>query len=540
MKSIIRTSAALLALAIHSASCAAGTDATVSALADRLLGQWRAQGMPGCAVGVEHEGKRVLTRAYGQAELEHGIANTPDTVFEAGSVSKQFTAAAILLLVRDGKLALSDNVRKYVPELPDYGTPITLEHLLTHTSGLRDWGTLLDVAGWPRGTRVFSMDQALALAARQRALNFPPGSQYSYNNTGYVLAAIIVGRVSGKPLAEFTRERLFLPLGMKHTQWRDNFRRVVAGRAVAYHRTNGRYEQDMPFEDVIGHGGMLTTIGDLLIWNDALAHHRLGPTIAPQLEQVTVLSTGALSQYGRGLSVRRHRGVLEFSHDGATAGYRTWLGRYPERGLSIAVLCNADDARAHRMGRELAQHMLQLPSEGATLPTGAPAASKAHAGAFYNELLGRRLALSYRDGALTMPDGTPLRVLSANAYAYKTAVLTFSGADQFEVRDEGMDPSRYRRVTAAAADVSALAAFAGKFHSAEVQADYLVSVSGGMLEFRFQDNPQYKFELAPLGPDVFGSGEIVVRFKRDAAGGVVGASVSTDGLFELPFHRQAQ
>jgi CubicO group peptidase (beta-lactamase class C family) len=536
---MMKVGAAVLACAMQPVPCAAQTDPAVSALAEGLFSKWSGPGTPGCAVAALRDGKAVLTRAWGQADLEHGIANSPQTVFEAGSVSKQFTSAAMLLLARDGKLALSDDVRKYVPELPDYGNTITLEHLLTHTSGLRDWGTLLDVAGWPRGTRVFSMKQALALVARQRTLNFAPGSRYSYSNTGYVLAAIIIGRVSGKSLGEFTRERLFVPLGMKHTQWRDNFRRVVADRAVAYHRTDGGYEQDMPFEDVVGHGGMLTTVGDLLIWNDALAHDRLGTTIAAQLEQRTSLPAGQVSQYGRGLSVRRYRGALELSHDGSTAGYRTWLGRYPEQGLSIAVLCNADDARPHRMGRVIAQHILGLPADSATVAHAVvPSASQEHAGTFYSELLGQRLTLSYRDGALILPDGTALRVLGANSYGYKTAVLTFDGVDQLLVEDESLDPARYRRVVKVASDPAALAAFSGRYYSDEVQAGYVVSVGDGMLAFRFQDNPDYQFDLAPLGPDLFGGDDKVVRFKRDAAGRVVGASVATDGVFDLPFQKE--
>ncbi len=540
MKTIVmKLGVALLACVMHAVPCAAQTDQAVSAMAESLFGKWSGPGTPGCALAAVRDGKPVLApRAWGQADLEHGIANSSQTVFEAGSISKQFTSAAILLLARDGKLALSDDVRKYVPELSDYGQTITLEHLLTHTSGLRDWGTLLDVAGWPRGTRVFSMAQALALVARQKALNFPPGSRYSYTNSGYVLAAIIIGRVSGKSLGEFTHERLFVPLGMKHTQWRDNFRRVVADRAVAYHLSDGGYEQDMPFEDVVGHGGLLTTVGDLLIWNDALAHDRLGPTIAAQLGQKTALPAGQVSQYGRGLSVRRYRGALEFSHDGSTAGYRTWLGRYPKHDLSIAVLCNADDAKPHRMGRAIAQQVLGLPADGATVAQAAVLkASREHAGTFYSELLGQRLTLSYRDGALLMPDASALRVLGTNSYGYKTAVLTFEGADQLLVQDESLDPVRYRRVLKVASGPAALAVFSGKYHNDDVQTSYVVSVSEGMLVFRFQDNPDYKFNLAPLGPDLFGGDGKVVRFKRDAAGIVVGASVATDAVFDLPFQK---
>ena len=239
---------------------------------------------PGCAVGVQQKDQAPVFRGYGSADLEHGVAITPETVFEAGSVSKQFTAAAILLLAADGKLSLGDDIRKHLPEMPDYGRPITVDMLLSHTSGLRDWGEVADLAGWPRTSRVYTTAEVLQIAVRQKSLNYPPGEAYSYTNTGYNLAGVIVQRVSGKSLAQFTHERLFQPLGMTHTGWRDNFRRVVPGRAIAYELGGGgAWLQDMPFENTYGHGALLTTVGDLLIWNRALSEGRLGPDIAQKM-----------------------------------------------------------------------------------------------------------------------------------------------------------------------------------------------------------------------------------------------------------------
>src|SRR6188508_1646510 len=190
------------------------------------------------------------------ADLEHDVPNRPDTIFEAGSVSKQFTAAAVLLLARDGKLSLDDPVRKYVPELPDYGMPITIRQMLQHTSGLRDWGNVEDIAGWPRGTRVYTHAHVLDILGRQKHLNFTPGTRWSYSNSGYNLAAILVSRVSGDSLAEFSRKHIFEPLGMTRTSWRDDYSRIVKGRAVAYAESDGRYYADMPFENIYGNGGL--------------------------------------------------------------------------------------------------------------------------------------------------------------------------------------------------------------------------------------------------------------------------------------------
>ena len=191
-------------------------------------------------------------------------------------MSKQFTAAAVLLLAQDGKLSLDDPARKYVPELPDYGAPLTIRHMLQHTSGLRDWGEVAAIGGWPRTSRVHTHAHVLDILSRQKALNFPSGTQYSYSNSGYNLSAIIVSRVSGKPFAEFSQERIFRPLGMTRTSWRDDYTRIVKDRAVAYSPTANGFRQNMPFENVYGHSSLLTTVGDLLKWSANLSSRKVG------------------------------------------------------------------------------------------------------------------------------------------------------------------------------------------------------------------------------------------------------------------------
>jgi len=227
--------------------------ASLEAEVDRVFAKWTSS-TPGCAVGVAVGGKPVLIRAYGMADLEHDAPNTPETIFEAGSVAKQFTAMAVLLLANDGKLSLDDPVRKHIPELPDYGVPLTIRHMLNHTSGLRDWGSVASIAGWPRTTREYSHAHVLEIVSRQKSLNFPPGTQWSYSNTGFNLSAIIVSRVSGMPFAEFSKQRLFAPLGMTQTSWRDDHTRIVKGSAIDYSDARDGYHIRMPFENVYGNG----------------------------------------------------------------------------------------------------------------------------------------------------------------------------------------------------------------------------------------------------------------------------------------------
>ncbi|MES2300079.1 MAG: serine hydrolase domain-containing protein [Pseudomonadota bacterium] len=520
------------ALALPAGAHAAMPDLGQSA--DQVFKQWATPSTPGCAVGMRQGEGAPLLRAYGMADLEHGVANTPDTVFEAGSASKQFTAAAILLLARDGKLALSDDVHKYLPALPDYGQPMTLEHLLTHTSGLRDWGSLVEMGGWPRGTRNFSMEQALELVQRQRALNFPSGQRFSYTNTGYVLLAAIVEKVSGKALPAFTRERLFAPLGMAHTQWRDNFRRVVAGRAIAYSAAGSGFEQDMPFEDVIGHGGLLTTVGDLLRWNQALNEDRLG--ISAQLAHKTPLPGGAVSNYGRGLGLRSYRGASEISHNGATAGYRSWLGRFAQQGLSIAVLCNAGNVNPDKVAHELAQAALALPPEVAPAALAAPEAP-GYAGKFFSDLDGKVIELAYRDASLTLDKGPALRALGGAAFAIRSGSFVFADRDHFVSASPDGETVHYQHVAAGAPDATALAAFAGRYHSDEVAATYQLSVAGKALVFSLVGKADWVYTLTALAPDSFGGDDLLLRFKRDAGGHVIGLETSSARLFGLAFKK---
>jgi CubicO group peptidase (beta-lactamase class C family) len=332
---------------------------TVSeAQVDKVFSRWTT-GTPGCAVGVSKGGAPVLQKAYGMADLEHDVPNRADTIFEAGSVSKQFTAAAILLLAQDGKLSLDDPARKYVPELPDYGAPLTIRHMLQHTSGLRDWGEIASIAGWPRTTRVHTHAHVLDIVSRQKALNFPPGAQHSYSNSGYNLAAIIVSRVSGKSFAEFSRERIFEPLGMTRTSWRDDFTRIVKGRANAYAPAGDSFRLDMPFENVHGNGGLLTTVGDLLKWNEHFAAPKIAGAEFVSLQQEPgKLNDGKPHDYAMGLYVRPYKGVPEVGHSGSTAGYRAYLTRFPEQHLSVAVLCNAANANATQHAMAVAEMYL--------------------------------------------------------------------------------------------------------------------------------------------------------------------------------------
>jgi CubicO group peptidase (beta-lactamase class C family) len=494
---------------------------------------------PGCAVGVSRPGQPAQFRANGLADLEHGVAITPETIFEAGSVSKQFTAAAMLTLVQDGKIKLSDDIRKYLPEMPAYGAPITIDHLLSHTSGLRDWGEVAALAGWPRGSRVYTNEEALWIASRQKALNYPLGSAYSYTNTGYSLAALIVGRVSGQSFADFTRDRLFKPLGMAHSQWRDDFTRVVPGRAQAYEPGPDGQKLDMPFEDGYGNGGLLTTVGDLLIWNDALTKGALGAAVTERMQQQAVLTDGRKIEYARGLFITAYHGVREVSHSGATGGYRAWLGRYPDQGLSIAVLCNAGNADTGRQAHEIAN--LYLPP--------APTAALGAEPTAPDELV-RRPGLYVQAGAvgllrlvrdgdhLRQQDGSPLAPAGPGRYRAGAVLLVFRPDGDLERRSPDGSIGVFRHEPPANPTPAELAAMVGTYGSEEANATIRIGLRAGKLVVIPADRPSAAAPIEPLFKDGFGyPGGGVIRVTRGAAGQVEGFRYQGGRVWDFAFRR---
>lgn len=419
---------------------------------DEVFGSLSPAG-PGCVAGVKN-GALSLTVAYGQADLEHPTPLSPESVVESGSLAKQFTGAAMLLLVQDGKLTLDDDIRAYLPEMPDYGTPITIRHLLTHTSGLREQWSLLALTGAPPGTQVHDQATILDLASRQRVLNFAPGAEYLYTNTNYTLAAIIIARVSGQTLQAFTDQRLFQPLGMSRTRWREDFRTVVPGRAMAYAPTETGFIANMPFTNVIGNGGLLTTAGDLLRWNAFLDHPTElpgGPALVAALQTPGRLNDGTPLNYGLGLEVSPRHGQTLASHSGSTGGYKSWIGRYPDRDISVVVLCNNGGVDSVALGQAVIDRELSaagyplsdtVPPSRPPLVTSPPAASaapggealSAYVGTYYSRELEVRITVA-RNG-----DGLVMRQPFAIEWP-----LTPTVADSFTTRLRGTTAFRFTR-----------------------------------------------------------------------------------------------
>lgn len=522
---------------------------STEAKVDRVFARWNHSDTPGCVVGVAVDGKPVLVKAYGMANLEYGLRIRPDTIFESGSVAKQFTAAAIALLCQDGKLSLDDPVRRYVPEVPDFGAPILIRHLLNHTSGLRSQWPLMALQGRPTGRAVHTIDEILELVGMMKELNFKPGDEYLYCNTGYTILGVVVARASGKSLDAFCQERLFKPLGMTRTQWRGDFTEIVSDRATAYgQKGDGTFFTAMPFTNVIGNGGLLTTVGDLLVWNENLDHPRVGGSaLVEELERRGRLNDGFVNEYAQGLVVTAYKGVREVSHGGSTAGYQTFLGRFPESRLSIAVLSNVTASNPSRLAHEVADIYLagtiKEPAKPVAVPV--PAATLGKYVGIYREPrtdAAMKVELD-KDGKTLHVDGSPVVALSSTIFA------SADGSRQgvFEAGPDGIrltesdgrsKPRIWEAVPAFAPKPADLEAYAGIYHSDEIDMTYRLSIEGGKLKAWFR--PAQHTELAPVYADAFETEGDIVRFTRDASGRVDGFLVYAGRVRHLRFTKVPQ
>ncbi len=514
---------------IGAEALAAVPHATLQPGIDQLFSAWNTN-TPGCVVGVAQP-LPTLIRAYGMANLEFTIPNSAETVLEAGSVSKQFTAAAIALLAQDGKLALDDNVRKYLPELPDYGKPITIRHMLNHTSGMRDWGAVAALTGWGRGSLIFTQHQVLEIAARQRHLNFDPGTAISYSNTGYNLAAIIVERVSGKSFQAFTRERLFEPLGMSKTRWRDDHGAVVRNRATAYAKSGDSYRAHMPFENAVGGGGLLTTIADLLTWNAQL--DRPSPAfqnMVALIQKPGQFNDGRPTRYGMGLFNQTVQGVPMVYHNGVTAGYRSVLNRYPTQQLSVAVLCNAPDANPVSLGAKIAD--LLVPSvpraAGVTLD---PAELARRVGQYRNGA-GRLLRVENKNGAMTMLGASFQATGTLTAEDTSGRLARFDSDGSVFVTDDMGNTQAYRKLVAAPAQAIP-ADVAGTYVSDEANATWTIKVTAGKAFVNMRSDLAVPLEW--VCEDAWEANGTMLFLKRDKAGSITGLSASSGRVWNLAF-----
>ncbi|HSR49296.1 MAG TPA: serine hydrolase domain-containing protein [Acidobacteriota bacterium] len=426
---------------------------------DRVFAEWNRSDSPGCALAVARHGRVLYARGYGMADLEHGVAITPRTAFYVGSVSKQFTAMAIALLAEEGKLGLDDDVRHYIPELPHYGNVITVRHLVHHTSGLRDYLALMSLSGRSIADSI-SDPEVVDLIARQQELNLRPGSRFLYSNSGYFLMAEIVKRVTGGSLREYAEEKMFGPLGMRHSHFHDRVEHIIPNRADGHRRLgDGEWGLIHSRFALVGSGGLYTTVEDLIKWNENFHGNRMGRATQDLMKQVQTpgrLNNGAPLDYAFGLFIGEYRGLPTVSHGGALGGYRAHLLRFPQQHFSVAIECNLNAIDPEPLALAvsdlyLAEDMAPRPEEtppeegsdqaspsGPEEETLDASQQQAFAGAYFSPELGAVYRIERQDGGLVLRLGyrppRPLKHRSGGLFVTDDNLeLQFQRSDQGEV-----------------------------------------------------------------------------------------------------------
>jgi CubicO group peptidase (beta-lactamase class C family) len=458
---------------VGGAACTAASDDRVQQV-DALFAEWDTTETPGAVVAVIEDGKLTYQNAYGMADLERGVPLSPKSLFDIASISKQFTAMCILLLEERGKLSLDDDIRTYLPDFPNYGHTITLGHLIHHTSGLRDYMDLMELAGMP-WENTYHQAEIVDLVARQKALNHNPGDEFLYTNSGYLLLAEVVHKVSGDTLGEFAERHIFEPLGMNVSHFYEDFTRVVKDRALSYSRTEtGGYKNEQYIFDVVGDTGLLTNAEDLLLWDRNFYDNRLGEGGRKLIDRMLVrgkLNSGETIDYAFGLEIETYRGLRVIRHGGGAAGYSTAVVRFPDARFTAIVLSNLGEFSATNVALRVADLYLS------------------------DELTGGPEPREERSDRLAPP-----------------------AASELELSSEELD------------------AYAGRYYSSELEATYIVRPVNGKLTYHFLHSPA-DVQLVSTGQDEWHAGRTRFRFLRERDDEVTALHVSSGRVRDVYFEK---
>jgi CubicO group peptidase (beta-lactamase class C family) len=524
---------------------------------DALFAQWNKPDSPGCALAVIKDGQVVYKRGYGSANLDYDTPISSRTVFNIASVSKQFTAISIALLARQGKLSFDDDIRKYLPEMPRYSATVTIRQLLHHTSGIREYSHLMQLAG----TRFqdATADEIHKIIARQKELNFKPGDEYLYSNSGYFLLARIVQKISGKSLRAFAEENIFKPLGMSSTRFRVDQSEVIRNRATGYSaRQGGGFAVESTSFESVGDGGLLTTIDDLILWDrvfDQKAPNRFQDVISEALTRGS-LNNGEKIDYGFGLDIETYRGLNEFGHGGAFNGFSADMIRFPDQRFSVFCLCNLSNGELGRLTRQVAEIYLAGEFKAESTAKGVPEQKvvqvseqelAAVAGSYFNFANNNFRRLYVKSGKLFYSRGgseSELAPLGNNRF------LMLGVPDQIEISFKSPRPGAplqmftaangkvfivHDAVKAAAYTPSQLNEFTGSFYSGEIDATHTISLQDDKLVLR-RKNVDGETALVGQFADAFSAaGTGGIRFTRDDRNRINGFLLTTGRVRNLRF-----
>jgi CubicO group peptidase (beta-lactamase class C family) len=525
---------------------------------DRVFSEWDKPDSPGCSLAVIRDGEIIYKRGYGMANLELDVPVRPDSIFDIGSTSKQFTAMSVLLLSRRGLLSLDDPIQKYLPDIPDYGTTITIRHLIHHTSGIRDYLTLMAIANMPFEND-YQEEVVVDLIARQKALNFTPGDEHLYSNSGYFLLSEIVQRASGEDLRQFAHENIFEPLGMQHTHFHNNFKEIVPQRASGYApKKEGGFEIDMGIFDVLGDGAVYTSVEDLFLWDQNFYHNVLdggGQELIDQMQTCGVLNNGEQLEYAFGLLVSNYQGLKIVSHGGAWYGYRAQLLRFPEQHFSVICLANMGTISPDLLCKQVADIYLedQLAPER---EAGAEEEEEKPVSVSYDELMKKvGFYKNEENGSLCEvtagEDGLSIEAMGETFTMEAVATSRFKAVNapfpiyiqfdedggQIEVDiDRGQVKATFKKMESFVMPAGELLAYEGKYYSEELNTTYSLKAMQNNLEI----SPKTEFMemLKPANKDLFNAGAVNLKFFRDEGDDIAGFSINAGRVKDIRFMRQ--
>ena len=542
----------LLLVFLCSISFAQKKTDSLTAKMDAIFEKYNTKTTPGLAAGIVRNGKVIFKKGYGLANMEYDIPNSSSSVYDIASVSKQFAGLAISTLVQEGKIALTDDIHKYLPEVPDFGKTITIQHLVHHTSGLRDWPEGLNVAGW-RWDEVFSFEDIQRMVKHQKELDFEPGEKHSYSNTGYNLLALIVERVSKKSFREWTDANIFTPLQMSNSHFLDDHSTLIKNMAYSYYSQLDGYHKRMTGLTAIGSSSLFTTVDDLCKWviNFDAQVAAKNPIYLRMLED-GVLNNGEKVRYAFGLALSDVDGLKAVSHTGGWAAYRTVIMNFPDEKLSIILLGNAGDFNSYGSATDVAKYLLKgkfkssesKQDKSKDLPTIAfnEVTAKKQAGV-YKFGDGWFVSLTIEDGALmTQATGEPKfptqpksdSVIWIDAY---NASMTF-------IRDKqgAVTALRYRdqvrsKIVPLQPDAFKLVTYAGTYYSEELATEYKIDYVNNKLAMHHMRLGDFDLQPDFVEADVFTCDMGTLKFYSEN-GKLAGFRLSRGRVKNLKFIRR--
>ena len=534
----------LLVFMLASYTASADEQFTETKAIDALFKQWEQPNMPGAALGVIKDGKLVYAKGYGLADLEHDVQITPSSVFYIGSVSKQFVTFSLLLLEEQGKIDLDDKIQKYLPDFPEYNSPLTIRHFIHHTSGVRDYLSLMALKGRSYLDNA-DVDEVYDLIKNQKELNFQPGEKYMYSNSCYFMLAMIVEKASGQSMKSFAAEHIFKPLGMKSTLFHDDNKDLIKNRVFSYEKKTGGtgFNNLISRFDLVGSGGVYTSIEDLFLWDQNFYNNKLGKggqDLINKMHQEGQLNNGTSSGYAFALMNGKYKGMKTVHHSGSLAGYRSQLMRFPDEKVSVIILANRGDANPTRLTYQVAdivlkeQFVKEVKEEVENTEVFASwplkisdqpgvKIEKGQITGNYELRQGMILSVTLQEDKLNVlqswnqstynlerTQGNTFEIPNDDAIQFTFSEISDNSTQLLTVFQNGRD-SFWKRNKSKETSSLNLASYAGKYYSEELDASYLISVSGdNKLNVKIGSHQSY--QLFPYDTDTFTAEGILMRF----------------------------